>query len=267
MKYDRRLNILFYLLSLAGALALVIPPVLRGDHIAIYAASAFLWILLCAMLFQFLAVRKLNAVMALLESCRTEEYIARYRELVQNASGSSAYALKLNLSAGYLEAGRAREALELLQSLPLVPEGRGKTALELLYDNNHLVACRMLDRLEEADRALETFRAHLDAAPPRTPQLEQFRRSFQSQSVLLRMTRGDFEGAEAYWQEDLESSARTLRHVAADRYALGWTLHALGRAEESREHLAWVAENGGDTWYAASAREKLAALPEAKEEA
>jgi tetratricopeptide (TPR) repeat protein len=259
MKLYRDLNITYYLLSFAAAAALLLPPVLRDESILPYALPAFLCVFCLALVFQYLAMRRINKNMALLEGCRIKEYTAAYEKLLPRARKSSELLVKLNLSAGYIEQGYPRKALDLLRELPAFPKGRRGVPLRLCYDNNLAVCHRQLGDLDTAEKLLEQFRADLAAAPEKTPQLEQMTVNCRAQATLLRMARGDFDGARAFFEGKLEADT-TERQRVADHYALAWVSLQEGDRAQSARHLEYVLAHGGDTWYVGAARERMRQL-------
>ena len=265
MKLYRDLHIVEFLLAGTGAVAIVLPPTLRDQSIFLPSLLAFLWIVVCAFFFQWLAIRRLNKVMALLNECRVKEYVAQYEKLLGRARRKTTLpvkttlSVKLNLSAGYIELGHPRKALELLRDLPDFPKGRSGTALRLVYDNNMAVCQRMLGDLDEAGRLLEQYRADLAAAPEKTPQRTQIVSHCRKQAMLLNMARGDFDGARVFFQTELRTDA-TERSRVADHYALAWVSLQEGSRDESAKHLEYVLAHGGDTWYVSAARERMRQL-------
>lgn len=258
MRLYRDLHIVYYVVALGGAFALL-PPVLRGENILLPALLAFLCIVCSAVFFQYLALRRLNKLMALLEECRVKEYVAQYEKLLPRAGRRSAPALKLNLSAGYIELGHPRKALELLESLPAFPETRSGAASRLCRDNNLAVCHRMLGDLDAAERLMEQFRAELEDAPAKTPQRSQFATICDTQTMLLNMARDKFDGAAAFFEKKLTGDT-TLRSRVADHYALAWAKTREGSRDQAAKHLEYVLAHGGDTWYVSAARERLRRL-------
>ena len=259
MRVYRDLTIAYFLLAFAGGMALVVPPVLADKSILLPALLAGLWVAACAFILQFLTIRRLNKLMALLEECRIKEYTAAYEKLLPKAGKSSVPFLKLNLSAGYIEQGHPRKALDLLRELPAFPKGRRGAPLRLCCDNNLAVCHRMLGDLDTAEKLLEQFRADLADAPERTPQLEQMTINCRAQATLLRMARGDFDGARTFFEGKLEADT-TERQRVADHYALAWVSLQEGDRAQSARHLEYVLAHGGDTWYVGAARERMRQL-------
>jgi len=259
MRLYRDLHVVYYIVALGGAFALLLPPVFQDRNILLPALLAFLWIILSALVFQRLAIKRLNKLMTLLEECRIKEYIEGYEKLLPRAGRKSSAALKLNLSAGYIELGHPKRALELLESLPAFPESRSGAASRLCRDNNLAVCHRMLGDLDAAERLMELFRAELADAPAKTPQRSQFAAIGDTQAVLLSMARGNFDGAAAFFEKKLPEDA-TLRSRVADHYALAWASTQAGEPEQAKRHLEYVLAHGGDTWYVSAARERLRRL-------
>ena len=259
MKLYRDLNIVSFLLAVAGAVAIVLPPTLRDQNILLPSLLAFLWIVVCVFFFQWLAVKRLNKVMALLNECRVKEYVAQYEKLLARARRKTILPVKLNLSAGYIELGHPRKALELLRDLPDFPKGRGGAALRLVYDNNTAVCLRMLGDLDMAEALLKRYQADLSAAPEKTPQRAQTATQYRKQAMLLNMARGSFDGARVFFETELRTDA-TARSRVADHYALAWISLQEGSRDESARHLEYVLAHGGDTWYVSAARERMRQL-------
>ncbi len=218
-----------------------------------------LWVLLVFAAFEGIAFARLKRANDLLDNCRCRDYIDYWERMLPRARRTNAFTVKLNLSAGYLEMGRPQRARELLDSLPPIPEKPRYASYRLVNDNNRVVCSRMLDRLDEADAQLSLYRTHLAAVSPKLAKRSRIDTLCETQAVLQRMARGDFDGAIPYFEGRLRD-APALRGRVAAHYDLAWALHHEGRIDEARDHLAWAAANGGDTWYATAAKRKLEAL-------
>ncbi len=259
MKLYRGLNIACGLVSFVGAMAVVLPAVLANRSILLPVLLAFLWVVLCAIANRKLVIRRLNKIMALLDDCRIGEYVAEYEKLLPRAKNSDALFVRLNLSAGYIEQGHPRKALDILRDLPDIPAGRRGTSSRLCYENNTAVCHRMLGDLDTAETLMETLRSDLETAPEKTPQLAQIASNYQAQACLLRMARGNFEGSRALFEGQLPAASSERSRVAA-HYALAWVSLREGRKDESARHLEYVLAHGGDTWYVGAARERMRQL-------
>ena len=259
MKLYRDLNIVSSSLAVAGAVAIVLPPTLRDQNILLPSLLAFLWIVVCVVFFQWLAVKRLNKVMALLNECQVKEYVAEYEKLLGRARRKAVLPVKLNLSDGYIELGHPRKALELLRDLPDFPKGRRGAARRLVYDNNMAVCHRMLGDLDTAEKLMARYQADLAAAPEKTPQRAQYTAHCHTQAMLLNMARGNFDGARVFFETELQTDA-TERSRVADHYALAWVSLQEGSKDESARHLEYVLAHGGDTWYVSAARERMRQL-------
>ena len=221
--------------------------------------AVVLWVLAVFIGFEAVGYGRLKKVNSMLDDCRVREYAGYWERMLPRVGGKNALTAKLNLAAGYLEMGEAQRALDLLQTVPPIPETRSYTSYRLVYDNNMLVARRMLGQLDEADALLDAYRRHLDAVSPKLAERTGIRTFYENQTMLQRMARDDFDGAIPYFEERLRT-APTLRSRVSAHYSLAWALSHEGRADEARQHLTFAAENGADTWYVSAAKERLEKL-------
>ena len=221
--------------------------ILLGGWVLVFAWCYFL---------AFIGSRRLGAVLGLLNGCHVQEAARQYVRLLPRAKGSTLTLIRLNLSACYLEAGEPRKALETLEAMPPLPETKRWALPRMCREVNLAGGLRMLDRLDEADAALERAAASMAQVPEKLLARNDFRYAYGAQVTVQKMTRGDFEGAVPFYTKKLAEAAPLRKQVAA-HYDLAWALTHEGRLDEAREHLRFAAENGGDTWYAAAARKKL----------
>ena len=257
MSMFRGLRVLYCAMLFVGTVALLLllpeaPGWLRPVVIGVWLVAVFIT---C----EAVGYSRLKKVNSLLDDCRVREYADYWERMLPRVGGKNALTAKLNLAAGYLEMGEAQRALDLLQTVPALPEKGSYASYRLVYDNNMLVARRMLGQLDEADALLQAYRQHLDAVPPKLAERTRIRPFYENQTMLQRMARGDFDGAAPFFAERLRT-APTLRSRVSASYSMAWALCHEGRADEARPHLTFAAEQGGDTWYASAARERLEQL-------
>ena len=242
-------EVVLFVLYLVLALALDLP-------LWICAVGLFVMLIAWEFLMAHAAARRLNGVLALLNDCRVQEAARQYEALLPRARRSTVPHLKLNLSACYLEAGEPARAIETLESMPPMPETRPWALTRLCRDLNRAGGLRMLDRLDEADAALNRAQACMADVPEKTLVRNGLTSACAVQAMLQKMARDEFEGAVPFFTAQMES-AEVLRKKVAIHYDLAWALSHEGRDNEAREHLQFVVENGGDTWYTAAARKRL----------
>ena len=220
------------------------------------AVGLFVMLLAWQFLVARIATRRLNGVLELLNNCHVQEAARKYEALLTRARRTTVPHLKLNLSACYLEAGESRRAIETLESMPPMPEKKPWALTQLCRNLNLAGGLRMLDRLDEADTALSRAEACMADVSDKALERNGLRSACAVQTMLQKMTRGDFDGAIPFFTAQLET-AGNLRKTVASHYDLAWALSHEGRQEEAREHLQYVAENGGDTWYVSAAKKRL----------
>jgi tetratricopeptide (TPR) repeat protein len=253
------LNWGYDLLAFAGAMAIMLPPILGERPVLLPALLALAWIFICAGLFAFFACRRQKGLLQQLDDCHVRAYTERWEKLLPRTRRKMRTTAQLNLAAGYLELGETQRAQELLRQIPTdFPANKAGRLQQLAYDNALLTVYWQQGDVERAESVLRRYEADLHAAP-NLPGREKLSAAYRRKATLLEMARGRFDGAEAFFRLLLQTDV-TCRARVADHYALALICRREGRKEECREHLRHVLDHGGDTWYTAAARQHLAEL-------
>lgn len=228
-------------------------------HILPCLILAYILILGWLFLMQRIATRRFNRAIQNMEECRIRQGMSQIEPLLARCGRNTVFLIKADLAFGYLMLGEARNALEMLDSLPLFPEKKRWLPLQLVCESNRGSAFLMLNRLDDTEASIARFAAILENTPEKYLRRTDLRTVYRTQLCELGMARGDFEGAVELFTERLNDAATPRRRVFA-HYMLSWALTHDGRVDEAREHLHFVAENGGDTWFTAAAKKRLEAM-------
>lgn len=210
-------------------------------------------------LLQRMAYQRFSRITSDLENCRIRQGISQLQALLSRCGQGTFFLINADLAFGYLMLGEAERGLAILNALPPFPDKRGWLPLKLVCEGNRGAAYLMMNRLDEVEASIERYAAILSETPKKYLKKSKLEDSYQAQLIELQMARGNFEGAVDFFRSRLQKAA-TLRQEIYSHYMLAWALHHDGYTDEAKTHLQFVAENGGDTWFADSAQKKLETL-------
>lgn len=205
------------------------------------------------------ATRRFDRAIRDLEACRIRQGMSQIEPLLKRCGRNSVFLIRSDLAFGYLMLGDAKRGLEMLDALPPFPEKKRWLPLQLVCEGNRGSAYLMLDRPDDTEASIARFTALLEKTPEKYLRRSDLRASLRVQITELQMARGEFDGAVELFTARLRAAASVRQEVFA-HYMLAWALTHEGRTDEAREHLQFAAENGGDTWFADAARQRLEVL-------
>ena len=236
----------------------------------------YVW-LICALIwtgclysfFQSLAVKRLNKLAKVRsEECRIRDFKnawekfrnQKYLFLVQQARDNHEQAIKINLSAAYLDLGEAEKALELLLSVPeKFMNNASGASYKMTWYNNLAAAYLKLHDVEHTEQMLAQMKEVLGHPKLSKSNREALEKAYQTKKILLAMEQGNYEGSEAFFLECLAKETPKLIQVY-NHYYLAEVYRHFGNKEREQECLTFVADNGGDSIYAQEARKQLELL-------
>lgn len=168
----------------------------------------------------------------------------------------------LNLAAGLYSKGKFKEAVSVeLAAGPLHSASMRSNLFNVIYFNNLGVSYAALGEIEAAEECLERINqcAAMGNINPKTADKINLTVANLNRAILL--AKKDYETAlPLYLNGDPVSDA--LLPKVAHQYGLAVCYENLGEPQKAMECYGFVAQNGGDTYYAQTAKEKLAKRPE-----
>ena len=255
----RNIQVAYMVTASLGGIPLAAGSVLQRKPILFL--FAVLWIFFFAVLFSVIAQRKYAGVIKLMnEECRIAEYIEQTNKILNRCKNKKARnLLLLNLSAGYLNTGNVTCARQIFDRLMPFPDSARGAYEKAVYLNNLCLYHLLVRDFENAELALTELKKTIEN--PRLPQQQKnwLFDFYANRSVSLRMAKGDFEGAEQHFQLAAEKQNTRLTKIAVQYELAKAYIHA-EKTEEAQKVFFSVAEQGGDSRYAALAKQELAAI-------
>lgn len=216
---------------------------------------AGIWFVVLRMLFTSRSVKKINRFVAEhTASCHLRPCISLYEDLLKITKGSKDF-IYINLSTLYLACGEFEKMNQALSAIPETFKADPKSiSMACFYYNNRAFGYLMSGNLDQAEQDLEKMKYYLDL--PTAVNANHSRALYEAKQYLLRVLRGEAGEIEFDLREKLveqrDPSGQLLYGYILCTYLLNQ-----GQRDKAKEYLTPMAENGGDTFYAAWAREKL----------
>lgn len=216
-----------------------------------------LWFMGWDYLLTFAAIRRVNAVTALMNNqCNISEFLSQTLALLGSAKGKNVkMLLTVNLAAGYLSLGDADTALFHLQSIAINEnkvQKKGR-AMMITYYNNYALVYILKHDDNAAYEMLAKMRQQIDLAKLKPKAKQQFEMNYQLKRVRLNMRQGNYAGVEEYCIPLLQNSKMLLQQVCLCDILRDVYLHE-GRTEEAEKCREFILQYGGDTYYVAKAK-------------
>lgn len=249
---------------IAGLIALCV--VFRGTNPAssvLLILLVFVWIFVCAAVFTVIANTKFGKIRVLFRHCRINESLAKYSALYAKCKDYSYNAILIAyyICSCCLALGKPDEAQKYLDKYDLTFLPASKSALRSLWNSAKTELCLQRGDLDGAEKALaEQEKALLLGTFGSSLRLA-YMRELDMGKHYLALARGE-DGATEYFEHELtvpikdKSQESPLRDVKI-KYSLAVAYEKLGETEKAREYFDFAAKNGGDTYFAAAAKEKL----------
>lgn len=249
---------------IAGLIALCV--VFRGTNPAssvLLIFLVFVWIFVCAAVFTAIANTKFGKIRVLFRHCRINESLAKYSALYAKCKDYSYNAILIAyyICSCCLALGKPDEAQKYLDKYDLTFLPASKSAFRSLWNSAKTELCLQRGDLDGAEKALaEQEKALLLGTFGSSLRLA-YMRELDMGKHYLALARGE-DGATEYFEHELtvpikdKSQESPLRDVKI-KYSLAVAYEKLGETEKAREYFDFVAKNGGDTYFAAAAKEKL----------
>lgn len=223
----------------------------------------FVWLFVCVVVFTAIANTKFGKIRVLFNHCRISESLAKYSALYAKSKDYSynAMIIAYYICSCYLALGKPDEAQKYLDKYELTFLPASKSALRSLWNIAKTEFCLQKGDLDGAENALAeqekalllgTFSSNLRLA---------YMHELDMGKHYLALARGE-DGAIEYFEHELtvpiKDKAREvpIRNVKI-KYSLAVAYEKLGETEKAREYYDFAAKNGGDTYFAAVAKEKL----------
>lgn len=249
---------------IAGLIALCV--VFRGTNPAssvLLIFLVFVWIFVCAAVFTAIANTKFGKIRVLFRHCRINESLAKYSALYAKCKDYSYNAILIAyyICSCCLALGKPDEAQKYLDKYDLTFLPASKSAFRSLWNSAKTELCLQRGDLDGAEKALaEQEKALLLGAFGSSLRLA-YMRELDMGKHYLALARGE-DGATEYFEHELtvpikDKSQESLLRDVKIKYSLAVAYEKLGETEKAREYFDFAAKNGGDTYFAAAAKEKL----------
>ncbi len=249
---------------IAGLIALCV--VFRGTNPAssvLLIFLVFVWIFICAAVFTAIANTKFGKIRVLFRHCRINESLAKYSALYAKCKDYSYNAILIAyyICSCCLALGKPDEAQKYLDKYDLTFLPASKSALRSLWNSAKTELCLQRGDLDGAEKALaEQEKALLLGTFGSSLRLA-YMRELDMGKHYLALARGE-DGATEYFEHELtvpikDKSQESPLHDVKIKYSLAVAYEKLGETEKAREYFDFAAKNGGDTYFAAAAKEKL----------
>ncbi len=252
LKLYKDLTISYFLVVFAGLILL--SPILN-IFVSGFITSilGFLWILLCATVFQQIATRRFNRIIfSANDTCRIEESLNHLFGFYKGIATSKIdLIVAIYICNSLLHFGKHDLSLKILSQYN--PEILFKRKREVTYKYlyyNSLTAC--YDRLDRNEEALKAFEksGELLNSPYFNKKLKADFEAKHKLGYLLLTNNGEHdEEILSLLEDELRKSKNLLSQVSC-RFSIARVLIKCGRLEEAQEHILFIKENGGDTVYA-----------------
>ena len=254
----------YMITALVGVIAMCVVLQEKGTAAAILLILlAFAWLFVCAAVFTAIANTKFGKIRVLFRHCRINESLAKYSALYAKCKDYSYNAMLIAyyICSCCLALGKPDEAQKYLDKYDLTFLPALKSALRSLRSSAKTELCLQRGDLDGAEKALAeqekalllgTFSSNLRLA---------YMHELDMGKHYLALARGE-DGAIEYFEHELtvpikdKSQESPLRDVKI-KYSLAEAYEKLGETEKAREYYDFAAKNGGDTYSAAAAKEKL----------
>ncbi len=197
----------------------------------------------------------------LLLNCKTREFISKYEKPALGVKdGRMSLVVMINLFVGYFNLGDFERARSIIFSLhPLNGTGAFDIAANITLFLNLYEAHACVGEYDLAEQALNSAEAMLSSPKLNRLQRDELSREMFCKRMSLNALKGRYEGAEEAFRYSLSNAKSPIAKVA-DSQMLAICLAKAGKNDEAREHIRFIIENGGDTFYVGWARKALTEL-------
>ena len=252
LKLFKDLKISYFVVAIIGA---VFSIVIIGNftHKSIGGLIGFIWVLACATFFNRIAAKRFNKIIEdAINTCNISKSLNRLYGLYKGRINNKCHLiLAIYISNLLLHLGKYDLILKTL--LPYDVEKVFQNRKEIVYKfyyYNVLTVC--YSRLDKKDVALNFFNKSQEAflSPYFNQKLKsEFELARKINHLSITNDGTKTEELLNLLQSALEESKSMLSKVST-RFSIVLTLIKLERTEETKEHIEFIAQNGGDTLYA-----------------
>lgn len=249
------LMIWYFVLAISGGVSIVIA---LFDYSMFFAlVLAFVYILVCAIVFHIIANARIKKAISLMfDKCCCKEYIAYFEKLFSKANKKTELFLRCNLSAGYTNGGQPEKGLLILTDFIPTFTYKGAELLNIaVYYNNLFAAYLQLKDIENAEKALTGLKYVVDNPKLLITKQADMLKLYIRNSLLLKIERNDFSNAEEFFSDSFNKSENLLGK-AVSSYVLAKIYINTGNMGKAEQYIAFAAQNGGDTVFAEKARKR-----------
>ena len=249
----------YFAIAVGGALGFLLPRIFSEQPILWqHQLLCLVWIFGWVIVFTLLAKKREARFLTQLNNCQVAPFIALYEQTLTRPLRQKQQTLcLLNLSCGYLTVGNVQGALAILYRVRLDFGTRPFGLLcQGLYYNNLCDAYLQLGDVARAKQSLDYLKITIDHPGWGVTDRSALLRSYQANQAELAAYNGDYVQAEAVFLSLLQSGYTPL-HQVSQCHNLAKLYLAQGQRDKAEEHLQFAAAYGGDTYYAAWARQIL----------
>lgn len=206
---------------------------------------------------------KSKRILEKFNNCFVEEFIWFYDLEFNSSKNQKVRRISgVNLAAGLYAKGKFKEAKSILLEIgPVMARPSGINPYNLMYFNNLGVTCGAMGEIEATKECLDRIDEIVGdnkMRPKMQKRVEAIRRNLY---VSILIVEKEYEAARRLLTEEGPVNSTMMAKVA-HQASLAFCYANLGEPQKAKELYEFVVANGGDTCYAAKARERLKALAE-----
>lgn len=221
-----------------------------------------MWIILIAILLVFLETLALKALAKkhfkqytdLYYNCQIAEYLKASEDFLSKAKKPVIIELFRNniftACMAQLDLDRAGRLVKTMQ--PNIQNVQN----EIVYYSNICIYFKEVKDFAHAQAALDSLKA-IVSRPNLPEKAHQFAlQQIQSLTYALNLKQGNYDGAKAFFENELLGATSKLKQVSVRYHLQDICLHE-NNVSEAKEHLAFILENGGDSYYVEEAKRMM----------
>ncbi len=257
----KKLFALYFITGILGLFSLIV----LIDNIFIAVPTAFLWVFICAVVFQIIANTKYKKIVDLNNNCKIAEYLDRNSVLLSKATDKAVRdVLIVNMVVGCINIGDFERADRLIKSLEpnFKNTANGNYSAAVYY--SHLCQYYIsVHEFEKARSTLDTLKIYINDRKLTQLHKNDLEKRFTANSFSLDIAKGEFSGAEKYYihRKGIEN---ILISKVTSSYHLAKIYLNTDRAHLALPELEYIIQNGGDTYYKKWAKEEIKKNPTIK---
>lgn len=253
-KSSQRIYLLFVIVGIIG--------VFLGFYLEANMFLVFIiyivWILFGAIIASYHAKGKTEVIVRKLsEECDVVAYTRDFEEILKrpNLKNSKNYVM-LSLSSGYIESGEVEKGKKILKEVK-ISGNRKNSIIEKAFYYNNIICCYLFEKdIESAEVEQEKFKEVLESDKMSNIQKEMFLSHYDNIENKLKLLKAEYNGLEQIYLNSFEQAKTNLQKVSI-KYNLALLYLKTNQEEKAKEVYKYVAEHGGNMYYAEEAKKFL----------